>query len=270
MPMMTTNVHKPPQPAKKLLIPTTMRVGRGRGSPGPSSPRKIDWNCGITTIMITATALIASKNTAGFASFDHVRIELVEYPRMTAHCGCKSRTLFDVLPHLGQHLLEILVLLLLREDVQALDQRQSGIDHDGELAREDRQVLRIDFAAAHQLRDSDLSTLLFHRSQSHLFATQDLPQRLSVVGDALARHDLVHPVATFKNVGWHFSALRFWVFRVRSQFSRWASVKVPTGSSGKSSLSPWSYSTRLSIGSGWHTGPGLGTVSFVYAGPPLD
>src|SRR5712664_4087488 len=169
---------------------------------------------------------------------------------MTAHCGCKSRTLFDVLPHLGQHLLEILVLLLLREDVQALDQRQSGIDHDGELAREDRQVLRIDFAAAHQLRDSDLSALLFHRSQSHLFATQDLLQRLAVVGDALARHDLVHPVATFKNVG--------------CQFSRWASVKVPTGSSGKSLLSLWSYSTRLSIGSGWHTGPGLGTVSVVY------
>ena len=36
---------------------------------------------------------------------------------------------FNILPDLGQHLLEILVLLLLRENVQALNQRQTRIDH---------------------------------------------------------------------------------------------------------------------------------------------
>ena len=40
------------------------------------------------------------------------------------------------------HLREVLVLLLVAENVEALHQRQAGVDHHRELAREDREVLR--------------------------------------------------------------------------------------------------------------------------------
>ena len=51
---MVASSPKPPQPARKLLIPIIIRVGNGRSSPGPNRPRKICSNCGITTIIITA------------------------------------------------------------------------------------------------------------------------------------------------------------------------------------------------------------------------
>ena len=62
--MTKTKIANPPQPARKLLMPTTIRVGSGSGSPGPSKPRKMFWNWGITTTMITATATMARRITA--------------------------------------------------------------------------------------------------------------------------------------------------------------------------------------------------------------
>ena len=48
----------------------------------------------------------------------------------------------DVLPHLEDDGGKILVRLLLAEDVETLDEGQAGVDHDRELPREDREVLR--------------------------------------------------------------------------------------------------------------------------------
>jgi hypothetical protein len=42
-----------------------------------------------------------------------------------------------------------------------------------------------------------------------LFAAQNLSQCVAIVGDAFTHYDLVHTIAALKNVGWHFSALRF-------------------------------------------------------------
>jgi len=58
------SVARPPQPAMNPLIDITIRVGSGRASPGPSRPRKICSNCGMTTIMMIAIAPIATMMTA--------------------------------------------------------------------------------------------------------------------------------------------------------------------------------------------------------------
>ena len=62
---------------------------------------------------------------------------------MASHRGGKRRAFFNVLTHLQQDLLEILVVLLLGQNFETLDQRQTGIDHHRKLAREDRQVFRL-------------------------------------------------------------------------------------------------------------------------------
>src|SRR5690606_33171725 len=50
----------------------------------------------------------------------------------------------DVVEHLLDHLAQRLALALLREDVQALDERQARVDHGRELAREDHDLPRRD------------------------------------------------------------------------------------------------------------------------------
>ena len=54
----------------------------------------------------------------------------------------ERRARLDVGPRLQDDRGEVLVLLLRAEDVEALHERQAGVDHDRELAGEDRQVLR--------------------------------------------------------------------------------------------------------------------------------
>ncbi len=72
-------------------------------------------------------------------------------------------------------MLEVLVLLLLREDLQTLDERQTGVDHDGELAREDGEVFGLDLLApAADLRHGDLAPLLLDRGEHDLLAAQQL------------------------------------------------------------------------------------------------
>ncbi len=62
--MIAPRIISPPHPARKLLKPTTIRVGSGSFSPGPSNPRKINSNCGMTKIIMTATTATAMKITA--------------------------------------------------------------------------------------------------------------------------------------------------------------------------------------------------------------
>ena len=59
-------------------------------------------------------------------------------------------------------LLEGAALLLIAEDLQALDERQAGVEHDRELAGEDRHPLRAD-AARQARQELDLAPLLADR-----------------------------------------------------------------------------------------------------------
>src|SRR5205085_3038461 len=99
------------------------------------------------------------ENTACLTGGDHVREEIVEDFRMLAHRVGQTRAGLDVLPDLNQRTFEYLVILLATEDLEALDERETGVDHYGELPREDRDRLRRNFAA--ELRDGDLFALLF-------------------------------------------------------------------------------------------------------------
>jgi hypothetical protein len=62
----------------------------------------------------------------------------------------------DVVAHLTEHRARRLVLGLLGQDVQGTEQGQSAVDHRGELAREDGEVLELDLGA---LAEGDLLSI---------------------------------------------------------------------------------------------------------------
>jgi hypothetical protein len=148
------------------------------------------------------------EDAARLARLDHVDEELIEDLRVAAHGGGQRRALLHVLPRLAEGLREELVVLLLREDFQTLDEREARVDHHGELAREDRQLLGLDLAALGELGDGHLAPLLLDGGEHHLLAPQELAQRLAVVGHALADHHLAEPVAAFENVCGHLRTPR--------------------------------------------------------------
>src|SRR5688572_13608812 len=127
---------------------------------------------------------------------------------MAIHRGRQCRTFLDVLADLAQHLLKIFVLLLLRQNVETLNERQTRVNHHGELPRKDREISRLHALPAGQFGNADLAALFFHGHERDLLASQRLAQRLAVIGHALARNNLVQPVLAFKNVSWHFLMLR--------------------------------------------------------------
>ena len=139
------------------------------------------------------------EDAARLAGGDHVRVERVEGLRVLLHRVGERGAGFDVLAHLQDHRREALVRLLLAEDVEALHQRQPGVDHDRELAGEDRQVLRRDactpplaafFAAAAALPPSPASiavTMICSRrsaatAASMVSATRSPRDRLPAAG----------------------------------------------------------------------------------------
>jgi hypothetical protein len=140
----------------------------------------IVWNVGITKMSSTATAPTATvrmtlgidhgaldlalervglleedgqaqqdrvQDTAGLTGGDHVHVERREHLLVLAHRVGQGLAGLDVVEHLLDDLAQRLVLALLREDVEALHERQAGVDHGRELAREDDDVARRDAAA---------------------------------------------------------------------------------------------------------------------------
>ncbi len=81
------------------------------------------------------------EDAAGLARRDHVGVERIEGLRVLPHGVGQGRPALDVLARLEDGGREPLVRLLLAQDVEALDQRQAGVDHHRELPGEDRQVL---------------------------------------------------------------------------------------------------------------------------------
>ena len=124
------------------------------------------------------------ENTAGFSSLDHVGSEVVEDVGILAHSIGQRRAPFHRGANPGQRFLKRLVLLVGRKDFQALHQRQTGIDHDRELAEENRDVLGLNLARS-------------KRGQSELFAFfADCPWGNALAPQVLRQHLFVrrHPL----------------------------------------------------------------------------
>src|SRR4051812_42294953 len=88
------------------------------------------------------------ENTASLTSFDHVGGEVVKDLGEPTHGVRQRRAAFYRDAHAGESALEGHILLVGRKDLEALHQGQAGIDHDGELAEEDCDLLRFYLAAA--------------------------------------------------------------------------------------------------------------------------
>src|SRR3984893_17272454 len=88
------------------------------------------------------------ENTAGLARLDHVGSQVVEDDRKPAHGIGQRRATFDGGPDTEQGFLKGGILLVGAENLQTLHQRQTGVNHDGELAEEHRNFLDLDLAAA--------------------------------------------------------------------------------------------------------------------------
>ena len=110
---------------------------------------------------------------------------------MLAHRVREVRARFDVLPDLDQRALEDFVLLLRREDLQALHEGQAGVDHDRELTREDRHHLRWHSSA--ELRKGDLFALFLDRGSFDALTAQHRDRRIFVVGCQNSRLCLSRP-----------------------------------------------------------------------------
>ncbi len=149
------------------------------------------------------------EDAAGLAGLDHVDEELVEDFGVARHGRRQRRAFLDVLARLRQDHREVLALLLLREDFEALHERQARVNHHRELPREDRQLLGLDLLApAADLRHRDLAPLLLDGGEHHLLAPQELAQKLSALRHALADDHLAEPVSTFEDVSGHELLLR--------------------------------------------------------------
>ncbi len=86
----------------------------------------------------------AVERTADLTGAHHRDVEAVERLRVLRHRLRERRALLDVHPDLVDDLGERLALGLLGEDVERAQQREAGVDHRRELAREDRDVLQLD------------------------------------------------------------------------------------------------------------------------------
>ena len=128
------------------------------------------------------------EDAARLARGNHVGEQRVEGLRMLLHRVGERRAALDVAARREDDRGEVLVLFLRAEDLEALHQRQAGVDHHRELAREDGQVLGVDalgFASARLGAAAFSLTGLILRDE-HLLAAQRGDGGIHRVGDALA------------------------------------------------------------------------------------
>src|SRR5437667_110985 len=86
--------------------------------------------------------------------------------RRTAHRGRERRASFDLRARPRQDLLKELILLLAGQNFETLDEWQTGVDHDRELTRENRQLFSIDASA--KGRNVEFLPLLSHFCRGNL------------------------------------------------------------------------------------------------------
>jgi hypothetical protein len=104
--------------------------------------------------------------------------------------GAALDCVLDVL----QHGPEALVRLLSAQDVEALDERQPGVDHGGEQAGEGDEIARVHAGAERQLRPV---ALLLHLHGRELLLAEALVDNLLVVRLHRPPLDLTGPSAGF-------------------------------------------------------------------------
>ena len=69
------------------------------------------------------------QHTARFTGFDHVNEKAVENLGVLFERRKQRAAFLDTLSYLAQNVLEVNILLLFAEDVDTLNQRQTGVDH---------------------------------------------------------------------------------------------------------------------------------------------
>src|SRR5262249_13035465 len=100
----------------------------------------------------------------------------------------------DGVLHVLEHGAEALVRLLAAQDVEALDERQAGVDHRGEEAREGDEIPRADAGAEAELRPA---AFLRHPHRRELLLAEALIDNLFVVRLHRPALDLAGPAAGF-------------------------------------------------------------------------
>ncbi len=142
------------------------------------------------------------ENTAGFTRLDHVGGEVIEDHRELPHGIGQRRAAFYGGADAGQRLLEGWVFLVGRQDFQTLHQRQAGIDHDRELAKENRDVLDLDLARS-ESGHGKFFALFPDSTRRYALAPQCLLQSLFVWCYALSGDFLSGGVLAGKCENWH-------------------------------------------------------------------
>jgi hypothetical protein len=79
--------------------------------------------------------------------------EIVEDARVAPQGVAEGGALFDVPLDIAKRGLENPIFLLVRENVEALHEREPGVDHGGELPREDDELFRIDARSDLKVRE---------------------------------------------------------------------------------------------------------------------
>src|SRR5260370_21038065 len=81
------------------------------------------------------------KNPAVSPRLHHVYVQSVESLGRGAHRGGKRCAAFDLGTCPGKNFLKELIFLLARQDLETLNERQTGVDHDRQLPSEKRKLL---------------------------------------------------------------------------------------------------------------------------------
>src|SRR5262249_30189256 len=158
------------------------------------------------------------QDAAHLAGRDHVHVKVVEYLRVLLQRLGERDAAFDVLLDGSDDVAEKLVLGLLAQDVEALDDRQAGVDHGGELPCEDHDVLGLHLGTEARQRDLLVHcALLPHPSGDGLDAltAQAAQHDLMVQRLHLALHHLSLSRFSFPNKDRH-RLLLLKVFRRRA------------------------------------------------------
>src|SRR5581483_9756861 len=108
------------------------------------------------------------EDAADLARLNEVAIELVEDLRVLAERVAEGRTAFDAALDVAKDAAEELVVGLVGEDVEALHDRETGVDHRREEARERDEVLLRNPGPDLERRQIDVERLLAHARRHEL------------------------------------------------------------------------------------------------------
>ena len=109
------------------------------------------------------------EDTTRLTGFNHIDEEVTIDSRMLAEGVCKTVTGFHIRFDLTNNPGKLFVCSLPGQDIQALDERQSGLDHRGKLPGEDHELLLRDLAP--ESREFQFQPFGFRPDRGH----QNLP-----------------------------------------------------------------------------------------------